>query len=744
LLPTTGSTATVTGNGFVIGMTFQLLSRTGVFVNIPTWTLNSATSVTITSPDISSNIQPYSLVATLPSSETFTLDAYIIVTPEYTPYGSLPYFVSSVPSEISGNTASSSIIRNYTFNVILPLDSTLIWSIIPTTYGNIDNSGNLTITFPQNTIASGTFEVRATNSYGYSSQIWNYNLINYPINPWAILEASTLSLSNGSLVNSWGTIRTFSQTTSANQPTYYSTGGYNNGPYVFFNRTNSNFLNAGSQTMNISTNGGFTMMILIKLVGTAENFERIFDFGDNSVTNNIYLTRMNTTQNLLFEVYNPSTSTSRSIGDPIIQEQWIVIGCRYIKSSTLQIFKNTELLIQVNTSLNHIDRTFLNTYIGVSHSASAYLNAHISKLFLYDRALTDNEFNQLYTYIANKPVITSTVPNNIYYISNASYSFSYTFTGLSSSGNIIWSITPTTYGNINSSTGALTITFPANINVSGSFTVTATDNNSSVSQTWNYNLIINEPSIYTITNIGSTVWRSPSGVSAIDILIVGGGGGGGGGANRAGGGGGAGGVVYRTSYAITPNTEYVIKVGAGGLSSNANGSSGGDSSFDTLIALGGGYGTGYYTTPTNGGSGGGGGQDQSIGGSGLQPSSASGGYGNNGARGYYQAGGGGGGAGSAGVAGTYSGNGGNGGAGISNSITGSAVFYAGGGGGATELTSYVGGTGGTGGGGNGGKAGPGSNATYYGSGGGGGGQSGSVFTNKGGTGYQGIVIFKYV
>jgi hypothetical protein len=176
LLPTTGSTATVTGNGFVVGMTFQLLSRTGVFINIPTWTLNSSTSVTITRPDISQNIQPYSLVATLPSSESFILDAYIIVAPEYTPYGSLPYFTSGVPSDVSGNTASAAIVRNYAFNVISPLGYNLTWTVIPTTYGNIDQSGNLTITFPQSTSASGTFEVRATNAYGYSSQIWNYNV----------------------------------------------------------------------------------------------------------------------------------------------------------------------------------------------------------------------------------------------------------------------------------------------------------------------------------------------------------------------------------------------------------------------------------------------------------------------------------------------------------------------------------------------------------------------------------------
>lgn len=80
LLSTTGSTATVTGNGFVEGMTFSLISRVGTFINIPVWTLNSSTTVTITRPDISANLQPYSLIVTLPSGVTYTLDDIITVT----------------------------------------------------------------------------------------------------------------------------------------------------------------------------------------------------------------------------------------------------------------------------------------------------------------------------------------------------------------------------------------------------------------------------------------------------------------------------------------------------------------------------------------------------------------------------------------------------------------------------------------------------------------------------------------
>ena len=110
----------------------------------------------------------------------------------------------------------------------------------------------------------------------------------------------------------------------------------------------------------------------------------------------------------------------------------------------------------------------------------------------------------------------------------------------------------------------------------------------------------------------------------IDLLVVAGGGGGGGGV---GGGGGAGGVLYVPSLNITAETEYNIFVGDGGVGSTSghrirtDNDDGQNSSFDELIAFGGGRG-GVRTSqsPSDGGSGGGGstryGGD--LGGSGIE------------------------------------------------------------------------------------------------------------------------------
>ena len=232
-----------------------------------------------------------------------------------------------------------------------------------------------------------------------------------------------------------------------------------------------------------------------------------------------------------------------------------------------------------------------------------------------------------------------------------------------------------------------------------------------------------------------------TGPTATYLVVAGGGGGG-----PAGGGGGAGGLLTGTTSLVL-GTTYTVTVGTGGSggvggSTLSNGSNGGNSiisgtGLTTITSIGGGGGGGAYDTSVpSGGSGGGASANGSVqtGGSGTSGQGNAGGS-NGGVSGIPFPGGGGGGAGAVGSNGS-SGGGGNGGAGLSNSITGSAVTYAGGGGGSTYTSAYSGGTGGAGGGGNGSAGGTGTAGTN-GLGGGGG---GSAYPNSGPTGGSGVVI----
>ena len=247
---------------------------------------------------------------------------------------------------------------------------------------------------------------------------------------------------------------------------------------------------------------------------------------------------------------------------------------------------------------------------------------------------------------------------------------------------------------------------------------------------------------------------------SVDYLVVAGGGGGGSFINTSGvgsgGGGGAGGL--RTSYndvnvsapELSLSTNYTITVGAGGNGGQytVNAVAGSDSVFNNITAAGGGLGGSYAGSDGgDGGSGGGAGYSNAAG-SGNTPSTTPS-QGNDGGTMVINVAnygcGGGGGAGGAGGNFTSGTTAGAGGVGLSNSITGTSLFYAGGGGGALG-GSGSGGAGGSGVGGDGGHSSSlsGGDGTDN-RGGGGGGHCGVSNNTSGsaGNGGSGVVILRY-
>jgi len=250
--------------------------------------------------------------------------------------------------------------------------------------------------------------------------------------------------------------------------------------------------------------------------------------------------------------------------------------------------------------------------------------------------------------------------------------------------------------------------------------------------------VVGDYAVHTFTSPSGTFTPSSSGV--VEVLVVGGGGGGGG--SYVGGGGGGGGFVSSTTYAVNAGEAISVLVGGGGKGGTfgIRGANGGESRFGSLVAAGGGGGGSFgdYTTATGlaGGSGGGSGWQggQGVGGAGVAGQGSSGGpLGTSPAN----HGGGGGGAG-----GTPD-NSGVGGPGLASSISGSSVYYAGGGAAGTDHSIRL--AGGVGGGGSGGD---GASSNRDGLGGqantGGGGGGGHSTTPVGGDGGSGIVIVRYL
>jgi hypothetical protein len=254
--------------------------------------------------------------------------------------------------------------------------------------------------------------------------------------------------------------------------------------------------------------------------------------------------------------------------------------------------------------------------------------------------------------------------------------------------------------------------------------------------------------VHTFTTLGTSTF-SISDLGTLGkieyLLVAGGGGGAGSGSTGSGprGGGGAGGMLTDTELPlpISGTGNYTVVIGDGGAggsnSGENNGANGQNSSFGTLVAIGGGGGGTYYNSGTGTGLSGG-----SGGGSAYNFFEAAGTQlqGNHG-RGDADGAGGGGGAGGPGNTKSGSGDGGDGGIGRVSSITGSAVYYAGGGGaGGYPFGNSNWGAGGLGGGGRGSAGGQTSVAGTPNTGGGGGAGGSSSAGAKGGSG---IFIIRY-
>ena len=344
--------------------------------------------------------------------------------------------------------------------------------------------------------------------------------------------------------------------------------------------------------------------------------------------------------------------------------------------------------------------------------------------------------------------------------SNRSTTFTLVATDPDGSGTITYSVVSGSLpsgASLDSNTGVISGFNAVGSNTTSNFTVRATSSVGSTTQDRAFSITVNAPVIQTFTSNGT--FSVPSGVTAVNVLVVAGGGAG---HDNNSGGGGAGGLIYRPGFPVSPGGSVSVTVGNGGVGNNANGA---PSSFGSLTAIGGGGGTqwaqGLAGNP--GGSGGGGagnptGTSRAPGGPGTQPGrpgdSGTYGFGNPGGIGAHVASGdgGGGGGGGAGAAGGEAfhpsnrpwGNGGTGGIGRQYDISGSNVYYAGGGGGGaggSPAGSITLAPGGQGGGGQGGAAAYPTGGQPAGANTGGGGSGGD--NSAPGSGGSGIVIVRY-
>lgn len=142
---------------------------------------------------------------------------------------------------------------------------------------------------------------------------------------------------------------------------------------------------------------GLTITFYANFGSSADNFERIIDFGRGAQNENILIGREGVSGNLFIEIYNNGSSggycrsTANSLGSNAWHQWSITIG-----GGTCTIYKNNALNNQQAYSTLPLARTLTNNYIGKSNWPDAAFEGGISDVAIYDRVLNSTELTKNY------------------------------------------------------------------------------------------------------------------------------------------------------------------------------------------------------------------------------------------------------------------------------------------------------------------------------------------------------------
>ena len=295
----------------------------------------------------------------------------------------------------NGNTMLSNTVNIYGATT---LSNTLI------VYSNVRIGTNIPAASTALDVA-GTVNIRSNMKIlGIINNSIQLDPTNSPANYLNLIYANQILQNNATNITSVGG---YTQATAAFQPTYYSSGGYSNLPYMRFNGNNSsNYLSLTPQTYNIKTNGGFTMTTFMKFNSNLI-YPRIF-----TTANTGYIEIIQLNLNIQFDMGRSSGGPGNFIigtnTNPITLGEWALYTFRVNGTNNqATIYKNmSQIASGTTTYTSNITQTI--NLIGNSLNGDPYLSADISHMAIYDSFISDTTLSNMLVTIQNS-VSTPTV-----------------------------------------------------------------------------------------------------------------------------------------------------------------------------------------------------------------------------------------------------------------------------------------------------------------------------------------------
>jgi hypothetical protein len=254
---------------------------------------------------------------------------------------------------------------------------------------------------------------------------------------YALLTSAFSGQANASAVPTWGAYR---QTNTTYQPKYYTSGGYNNRPFVrFTSAIPTQLLNSVQTTYRFDL--GFTLMFLMKHTEAGNINKNDFarwssiHFSGGGYTE---FCRNSTTNDMQFFVYYKTTSgtfswvgVNTSGGTAIVKDRWTLYACRFrndtriieikmiplstVKTSVSSISEFTTLATTTNTPSLITSTTTVANYDAVCSytNTGGQVPAHdFGGGFIFDHAVTDAELVIAANYLVADPLLITIVFQN--------------------------------------------------------------------------------------------------------------------------------------------------------------------------------------------------------------------------------------------------------------------------------------------------------------------------------------------
>ena len=203
---------------------------------------------------------------------------------------------------------------------------------------------------------------------------------------------------------SLASVSTRSNTGVGTMPSYVATGGPNGNGHISFRRASLQYLDGGARTLNIASNGGLTIVAVMRFTGAIGSSESIVRFDDI-----IFARYWNYDMIRIWIDNNGQNVIELVSGNGILQDLWMTVVFTYRASTNQYVlmhtyFNDSPASISSGTSTAAVtDRTTSTTYVGRHQwlSTFTYSNVDFAGLFFVDEYLNTDATNQIADAMSN-------------------------------------------------------------------------------------------------------------------------------------------------------------------------------------------------------------------------------------------------------------------------------------------------------------------------------------------------------